>query len=345
MAQKSLPAKQISSGVAFDFDLNCTKCQLFIELESSGMYRQSDCFQETQLKFRILYREPKSENWIDVTNSALVTTSKGLTATKVNTLQIVNHENESHFVRAVFMNKEVEVPVIIWSLEETTLESSDYVLNRFGFCQKETTNEFENYPVSTYQYTSIWSVAKYSSSMGKTNRLVNDFELECKNCMIEKANDKKYVTSTAGEELEIGLKCDETVKLILDVSDQPVSISRLENGLVEMSDKSQLPVNVYSRVNLFVYKTVDYPYGQKVLLSTGTNCNSTGMELFHSFETYPLSTTQINYSTVLPKTISYDFVIPALSILLCIFSLSLVYIITKTIQRKKIQQKQRFHHY
>lgn len=350
MAAVTLPVRQVATGKSFLFELNCAKCQLFIELDSSGIYKKSPCFESTHIKYRVLYKHETS--WLDVTDSAIVNTSNGLLRTTDHTLQLTNHDDKTHFVQAVFMNIEVQVPVIIWSIEDVTLVTSDTTLNRFDFCPADQTNHFTNYVDSTHQYAKVWPVARYTGLMGVTTRQMNSVDVTCQpSCKQLTVRGELFITTTAADKLDVSLVCDTKAKVTLDVSAQPVSIVGFdEHNCVQMSDKSQLTADVYSTVHVFEYTARHYSHGVARQVTTGVACNSNETVLFEQYTgtsyTDTISSPKTSTTTVGPLVapLNYDFIIPALSILLCISSLSLLYIITNFIRRKNFHQQRRHQH-
>ena len=346
MATVTLPVRQVATGKSFLFELNCAKCQLFIELDSCGIYKESPCFKSNHIKYRVLYKHEVS--WLDVTDSAIITTSNGLLHTTHHTLQLTNHNDEAHFVQAVFMNMEVQVPVIIWSVEDVTLVTSDATLNRLDFCPADQTNHFTNHVDSTHQYAKVWPVARYTSLMGITMKKMNSVDVTCQpSCKQLSIHGDLFITATAADKLDVSLVCDTKAIVTLNVSVQPVSIVGFdEHDRVQMSDKSQLATDVYSTVHVFEYTTRHYSHGVAREATAGVACNSNRTVLFEQYTADDYSSTMAEPTTTgrpVVAPLNYDFIIPALSILLCISCLSLVYIITKLIRRKHFHQ-QRQHH-
>ena len=280
-------------------------------------------------KFKLWYYQ---NSWVDVTNSAIVSFSSGLIESQPGTFDLADQYDQIEYVQASFMNNELQVSVPVATLDEVALSSSDEVLNKLGYCESHSTNNLQAMSETIFQFSKISMIGQYSSVYGKSTlrTKIRNLPVTCENCETISYKGDLYVSAKSKGQVKISLTCKNSAELSLQTADEMVTISGLVNEEIQMSDTSLLSKNIYSKAEILNFDDAKvFPGGRCISNASILYQESQTVEKLD--ETFQAISVQQNY----------EFIIPALSILLSIFSLCLVYLLTKIIHRKSFSQRNR----
>jgi len=324
---RKLPVTQVTTGKHFVFDTKCQDCFLFLEMDKQGLYQKSRCIRSEPIKFKLWYYQ---NSWMDITKSGILSFSSGLIESQSGVLELAGQHDQTEYVQASFMNYELQVPVPIWTLDDITLASSDEILNKLGYCESHSTNDLEAMPETFYQFSKIDMVGHYSSSFGKSTLRTKIKNFACENCKSLIYKGDLYISAESMGQVQISLACKNSAELSLQTAEEMVTISGLVNEEVQMSDTSLLSRNIYSKAEILNFDDAK--------VTPGKRCVSNASILYENLST--IEVLEESFEAI-QKDQNYEFIIPALSILLSIFSLCLVYLLTKIIHRKSFSQRNR----
>ena len=233
------------------------------------------------------------------------------------------------------MNNELQVPLPISILERVSLTSSDETLNKLGNCESHSTNNLEDMSETLYQFSKISIIGQYSSVFGKSTlrSKIENLPISCENCKTVSYEGDLYVSAKSKGQITISVTCKNSAELSLKTAEQMVTISGLVNDEIQMSDTRLLSKNIYSKAEILNFDDAN--------VLPGRRCISNDSILYRNSQ--KVETLEENFE-IIHREQNFEFIIPALSILLSIFSLCLVYLLTKIIHRKSFSQRNRGHY-